>query len=1243
VSTTSDFGLNATYVEALKAQWKQDPQSVSEEWRVYFSQNSSITLSGPAAVPAGQSPQTGADKKGSSGRDDDRKVKNQFAELVGPDDVLEPIRGIASKIAENMEASLAVPTATSTRTVPVKVLEENRRIINRHLLDAAYSKSSFTHIVAWALVRAIQEVPSMNNGYVANDGQPTKIRRAGVHLGLAIDVPGRDGTRSLVVPNLKNAEKLNFREFCDGYNDLVRRARKGKLGLDDFLGTTVSLTNPGGLGTAASHPRLMAGQGTIIAMGSIGYPAEYEATAPEIMSSLGIGKVMALTSTYDHRVIQGAESGAFLKYVHELLNGEHSFYESIFLDLGIPHHPHRLLTDRRIGTRTLGDAYSDTERAMKVGQLIHAFRVRGYLLANVDPLDLNPRDHPELNIEEYGLTIWDLDRPFLTLGVLPTETAPFREILESLRDAYCRQMGVEYMYMNDPQERGWIQKRVELQRDTFETREKRSILQKLYQAQLFERFLHKRYMGHKRFSVEGAETLIPMLDQGLASAASHGVTDMIIGMPHRGRLNVLANIMGKSYEAIFAEFEDVDAKTSQGSGDVKYHLGARGIYRWQGKTNDFGVFEERDVRVELACNPSHLEAVNPVVLGQARARQDLVGDRERTKVVPVILHGDAAFSCQGVVYECLQMSALQGFRVGGAIHIIVNNQIGYTTGPEKARSSTNASDIARAIAAPVFRVNGDDPESCVRAMRMAFDYRMRFKKDVVIDMVCYRRYGHNEGDEPSFTQPILYKAIGSHEPVREQYSSLLLRRKDLSEENVSNIENETFRALEKAFGAIQEQGSDAVPESGPHRPGKYDGDAEKDPITAVDMDTLIRIGQKITYDPETIEIHPRVRKHILDKRKRSFLNPEDPARLDVDFGLAEILAYGSLLLEGVPVRMSGQDCGRGTFAHRHAVMHDINDGKPYIPLNYLDKTRDEGEEEWHPSRFRIYDSPLSEEAVLGFEYGYSVAHPDALVLWEAQFGDFFNGAQIQVDQFLTSGEAKWAQKSRVTMLLPHGYDGQGPEHSSARVERFLQQCAEENMRVAICSNTAQMFHLVRRQAKQAKKPLILFTHKSLLRSEAAASPLEDFATGTFQPILVDSVENDETVDRLVFCCGKIYWDLKLEQEKRRAENPEIGKNICFVRVEQLYPFPQSAVQKLLQRFPAARRMWVQEEPRNMGAFDFMYLVFHRMREELGFVGRPESASPATGSARRHKAQQMAICNAIFGKKEDDGDRQTSES
>jgi len=636
------------------------------------------------------------------------------------------------------------------------------------------------------------------------------------------------------------------------------------------------------------------------------------------------------------------------------------------------------------------------------------------------------------------------------------------------------------------------------------------------------------------------------------------------------------------------------------------------------------------VRVELACNPSHLEAVNPVVLGQVRARQDMSGDRERAKIVPILLHGDAAFAGQGVVYETMQLSGLNGYRCGGSVHIIINNQIGYTTGPERARTSPNASDVARTVMSPVFRVNGDDPEACIRAVRMAFEYRQRYHRDVVIDLVCYRRYGHNEGDEPSFTQPILYRAIRQHEPTRDRYAALLVRRGDFTQEEVDEVDKLCFERFEAAFGAIKERGDEAVDDSAVHRPGEHDPDAEAEPDTSVTEVALRRIADVLTYEPDLIKLHPRVKSQVLDRRHAMIHKGKDAGGPGIDFGLAENLAYGSLLIEGIPVRLSGQDIGRGTFAHRHAILYDTNDGTPYIPLNYLEKSRDEGEERWHPSRFRIYDSPLSEEAVLGFEYGYSVTHPDSLVVWEAQFGDFFNGAQIQVDQFIAAGEAKWAQRSRVTMLLPHGYDGQGPEHSSARVERFLQMCAEDNMRVAICSTPAQYFHLLRRQAKQPKKPLIMFTHKSLLRADDASSRLSDLSTGGFEVVIDDpTLPADKPARRVVLCTGKLYWELNRHRESLREKDPDAFADVAIVSIEQLYPFPQAALRAVLDRRQPAEIAWVQEEPRNMGAWDFLVPRFRRMGLTVPYVGRTNSASPAGGSKRRHVLEQQTLIDAAF--------------
>jgi 2-oxoglutarate dehydrogenase E1 component len=1217
-------------VESLRAQWELDPGSVAAEWQEYFQGGGDAE---PASAPVEAKPApagNGKKKARPAARETPAVIEAAYTKPLETDDV-QPIRGISARIAENMEASLGLPTAMSTRVVPMKVLEENRRVINQYLEDDARPRASFTHLIAYALVKAAKHVPSMNNGYTVEDGKPVKLVRESVNLGLAIDLPGRDGSRTLVVPNLKGVEGMDFKTFLAAYNDLIARARKGKLGPDDFAGTTMTLTNPGGIGTVASAPRLMPGQGTIIAVGSIGYPAEYEATSPETVRALGLGKVVTMTSTYDHRVIQGAESGRYLKQVHALLNGELGYYDEVFASLGIPHHPYRLEKDRAGVGQSVRSRASEVERAMRVSQLIHAYRVRGHMLANIDPLDLKPRQHQEVDFETYGLTLWDLDREFSTLGVLDEDTAPFRKILTRLRDVYCRRMGVEYMYIPDVEQKQWLMKRVEHDKARFTLDDKRRMLRKLSRAQGFERFLHKRYMGHKRFSVEGAESVIAMLEESLAEAAKHGATDVVIGMAHRGRLNVLANVMGKSYEAIFAEFEDVDPKTVHGSGDVKYHLGAKGAYRWKGETRDLGVIEEREVRLELACNPSHLEAVNPVVLGNCRARQDMTGDKVREKAVPILIHGDAAFAGQGVVYETLQLSYLQGYRVGGAIHIVINNQIGFTTGSDRARTSPNCSDIARAIMAPIFRVNGDDPEACVKAIRMAMEYRMRFHRDVVIDMVCYRKHGHNEGDEPSFTQPILYRAIRDHESVCEQYAALLMRRGDFTQEDVDAIEAETYNDLERAFGAVKERGSEAVPEAGPTAPGEVDEDAEEEPSTGVDLETLRIITDRITRVPPLLKVHPRLEKQVLEKRRAMMF--EEGKK--VDFGLAENLAYGSLLAEGIPVRITGQDTGRGTFAHRHAILWDYETGSAHVPLDNLDENLNDGEVELAPSRFRIYDSFLSEEAVLGFEYGYSVTHPDSLVIWEAQFGDFFNGAQIQVDQFIAAGEAKWGQKSRVAMLLPHGYDGQGPEHSSARVERFLQLCADDNMRVCICSTPAQYFHLLRRQAKQPKKPLILFTHKSLLRASDAASMPEELTSGKFQ-VVIDDENTPGEVERLVMCTGKLYWEMERKHRELREAGDERAKRTALIRVEQLYPFPGAALAAIVEARKPKEILWAQEEPRNMGAWDYLVpRLARRGIKNVRYVGRRNSASPSTGSKRRHTMEQNAIVAEALDIADDD--------
>lgn len=1211
VKRADGFGLNESYVEILRAQWIENPNSVSKEWRDFFEGRPTV----PAMTKA-------FEKQESELKLEESAVEPKQKVYDLGDDRSVALLGIQRKIAENMAESLGIPSAVSVRSIPVKVLEENRLIINEFLDYDARPRCSYTHIIAFALLQVLKKNRALNNCYNEQEKSPSFIERQNINLGLAIDLPGRDGKRLLLVPNIKAAQDLNFWDFFEKYNDLIERARKGKLDPQDFSNTTITLTNPGGIGTVLSNPRLMRGQGAIIATGAIAYPAEYEAASADTLQLLGIGKVMHVSSTYDHRIIQGAESGRFLAHMHELLVGEGTFYDEIFAALKIPHRPFRLSRDEAtvVGQNA---SITQTERAMKVSQLIHAYRVRGHLLAHVDPLHLIPQEHPDLDLKSYGLTVWDLDRSFDSLNLLPKKTASLREILTRLRDTYCRRMGIEYMYINDVAKRNWLQERIERKEEPFSREEKMQLLSDLLRAEGIEHFLHKRYVGHKRFSIEGAEVVIAILRELLDQAAAYGCSDAVIGMAHRGRLNVLTNIVGKPYEAVFAEFDDIDPKTIQGTGDVKYHMGAKGLHRYHGKVRNSEREESRALRVELACNPSHLEAVDPVVEGIVRAKQDLAGDRDREKIIPIVLHGDAAFACQGVVYECLQLSELQGYRTGGTIHIIINNQIGYTTPPERARSSLNCSDIARSIGAPVFRVNGDSPESCLRAIRMAFLYRAEFKSDVILDVVCYRRHGHNEGDEPSFTQPILYRAIRNHPSVAKIYSDLLLRRKDANPEEIDALEKRYQDRFENALQAVREKGHGSFSREHLLEESDSVSTLTDEPETAVSEDLLRQITERTTYDPDLVEIHPRVVETVL-KRRRAMLIDKN---IKIDFGAAEILAYGTLLLEATPVRLSGQDCGRGTFAHRHAVLYDINDGRPYIPLNHLRRSRDEGEEVWHPSRFRVYDSPLSEEAVLGFEYGYSVAHPSSLVIWEAQFGDFFNGAQIIIDQFIASGEAKWGQKSRLTMMLPHGYDGQGPEHTSARIERFLELCAQHNMRLCNCSSPAQLFHLLRRQAKQKKKPLILFTHKSLLRAEDCASTVEDLSSGSFKRVIADAiVDKKKALERLIFVSGKVYWDL----HRFMTQSPlALKARVRLVRVEEIFPFPGEDIMAVIDEKSPKEFVWLQEENRNAGAYLYIKDSFSRLNIPIRYIGRASFASPASGSQKVHKEQQSRLIESAF--------------
>ncbi|MFE2430200.1 multifunctional oxoglutarate decarboxylase/oxoglutarate dehydrogenase thiamine pyrophosphate-binding subunit/dihydrolipoyllysine-residue succinyltransferase subunit [Streptomyces sp. NPDC059373] len=1121
----------------------------------------------------------------------------------GPEYVV--LRGPSAAVAKNMNASLELPTATSVRAIPVKLLFDNRIVINNHLKRARGGKVSFTHVIGYAMVQALKIMPSMNYSFAERDGKPTLVKPDHVNLGLAIDLVKPNGDRQLVVAAIKKAETMNFFEFWQAYEDVVRRSRTGKLTMDDFSGVTASLTNPGGIGTVHSVPRLMPGQGLILGVGSMDYPAEFQGTSQDTLNKLGISKVMTLTSTYDHRVIQGAASGEFLRIMNQLLLGENGFFDDIFEALRIPYEPVRWLKDIDVSHD------DDVTKAARVFELIHSYRVRGHVMADTDPLEYRQRKHPDLDVIEHGLTLWDLEREFAVGGFAGKTMMKLRDILGVLRDSYCRTVGVEFMHIQDPKQRRWIQDRIERQHSKPERDEQLRILRRLNAAEAFETFLQTKYVGQKRFSLEGGESVIPLLDAVIDAAAESRLDEVVIGMAHRGRLNVLANIVGKSYAQIFREFEgNLDPKSMHGSGDVKYHLGAEGT---------FTGLDGEQIKVSLAANPSHLEAVDPVVEGIARAKQDIIGKAGTDfTVMPIQLHGDAAFAGQGVVAETLNMSQLRGYRTGGTVHIVINNQVGFTAAPAESRSSMYCTDVARMIEAPIFHVNGDDPEAVVRVARLAFEFRQAFNKDVVIDLVCYRRRGHNESDNPAFTQPLMYDLIDKKRSVRKLYTESLIGRGDITLEEAEQALQDYQGQLEKVFTEVREATAPAAPQidtaepSGPEFPVPVD--------TAVSQEVVKRIAESQVNIPDRVTVHPR----LLPQLQRRAASVEDGT---IDWGMGETLAIGSLLLEGTPVRLTGQDSRRGTFGQRHAVLIDRETGEDYTPLLYLAEDQ---------ARYNIYDSLLSEYAVMGFEYGYSLARPEALVMWEAQFGDFVNGAQTVVDEFITSAEQKWGQTSGVTLLLPHGYEGQGPDHSSARIERFLQLCAQNNMTVAVPTTPANYFHLLRWQVHNPNhKPLIVFTPKSMLRLKAAASKTEEFTSGSFQPVIGDSTVEPEAVRKVVFCSGKVYYDLIAERTKRG------NTDTAIIRIERLYPLPGQEIQAALAPFTKAQKyVWAQDEPANQGAWPFiaLNLIDHLdlvlgaapdNADRLRRVSRPSSSSPAVGSAKRHLQQQEQLLTEVF--------------
>jgi 2-oxoglutarate decarboxylase len=1264
--STPDFGTNQWLVEEMHDRYREDPTSVDQTWVAFFETGDGAELaagapavngSAPAASPATPPPTSPASETKPAAKTEpvsvappEEKAPDSPAPVrpvpasapaesaaptpngtpaakapaastarsgaaadkpkgadkpAGPGEVEKVVlRGAAARTVQNMDASLTVPTATSVRSVPVKLLFDNRTVINNHLARARGGKVSFTHLIGYAIVQAVKAMPEMNTGYEVDEkGKPNQLKPEHVNFGLAIDLQKPDGSRQLLVPSIKATETMSFAEFWAAYETMVRKARDGKLEVSDFQGTTLSLTNPGGIGTNHSVPRLMSGQGVIIGVGSMEYPPEFQGASEHTLAQMAISKMVTLTSTYDHRVIQGAQSGEFLKRVHALLLGENGFYDDIFRALKIPYEPIRWAQDIAVSHD------DEVHKQSRVLELIHAFRVRGHLMADTNPLDNSPRSHPDLDTASHGLTLWDLDREFAT-GSFKSEKRfmKLREILGILRDSYARTIGLEYMHIQEPSEREWFQERIERPHTKPPREEQLRILQKLNQAEAFETFLQTKFVGQKRFSLEGGETTIPFLDEICEAAAADRLDEVCIGMAHRGRLNALVNIAGKRPSQVFREFEgNIDPRTVQGSGDVKYHLGVEG---------EFTSGNGDKVKVSIAANPSHLEVVDPVLEGIARAKQDRLNQGSAFPVLPVLVHGDAAFAGQGVVAETLNLSQLRGYRTGGTIHLIVNNQVGFTTSPSSSRSSTYCTDVARMIQAPVFHVNGDDPEACIRVAQLAYEYRRTFHKDVVIDLVCYRRRGHNEGDDPSFTQPLMYDTINAKKSVRKLYTEALVGRGDITLEEAEVALSDYQAQLERNFAEVKQAASDPDYTRTPDYPEKPEHAGEL--VTAITPETMKAIADSYTNVPEGFTVHPKVLPQLQRRAQSISAGP-------IDWGTGEILAMGSLLLDGRPVRISGQDTRRGTFSSRFATIIDRTNADEWTPLSNV------GDEQ---ASFHVYDSLLSEYAALGFEYGYSVARPEALTIWEAQFGDFVNGAQSVIDEYISAGETKWGQKSGVVLLLPHGYEGQGPDHSSARIERFLTLCADEAMTVAQPSTPASYFHLLRRQALESEhRPLIVFTPKSMLRSKAAASQPNDFTTGTFRPVIGDAAFGEgaadpSAVERVLVCSGRVTWDLMAEREKREGDD----KRTAIVRLEQIYPRPVDELNAEVARFTNAREVrWVQDEPANQGPWPHIALHFSGEFDGLPLVrvSRPESSAPSVGSHNRHVEEQAELMQQAF--------------
>jgi 2-oxoglutarate dehydrogenase E1 component len=1125
------------------------------------------------------------------------------------------LKGGAAALARYMEESRAIPTATSFRTLTVTVLDARRRE-----LKAAMLKVSFTHLIAYAIARAGTDMPVMSSHFAELGGKPHRVEDGQVNLGLAVDVEKKDGSRTLMVPVISDAGRMPFDVFLESYDALVEKARTNTLTADDLAGANITLTNPGGLGTVASVPRLMSGQGTIVASGSIAYPAGLAG----IGASVGAEKVMTMTSTYDHRVIQGAESGRFLGRIEEYLQGEHGFYEGAFASLGVELGPPPSLpapVARPAAEPAAGGeipAGPEGEQLLQAVQaattLVSRFRSHGHLAARVDPLGSEPEGDPGLDPEPLGLT--EEMQAKIPARVLPMylPASTLADALPRLRETYCGTIAYEIEHIASHRQRVWLREHIESGafREPLTGEERTTLLKRLVEVDALERFMHKAYLGQHQFSIEGLDMTVPMLDELIQLSAAHGGKEVVIGMAHRGRLNVLAHNLGRGYDTIFAEFEGastLEAVTTipqGGTGDVKYHHGTQGSYRLPGGET---------IRVNLESNPSHLEYVYAVVEGATRAaqttRQGPHAHQDTDAAVPIVIHGDASFPAEGVVSETLNLQALDGYKVGGTIHIITNNQIGFTTDPDDARSTRWASDLAKGFDVPIVHVNADDVPACMSAVRLAFAFRQEFGHDVLIDLIGYRRFGHNESDEPAYTQPEMYAKIKTKKRVAELWADRLVADRIVSQEDVERQAQEVWDNLTILHQRLKTKIAAAEHDSGDQGTGEYELDRSPSPDvdTAVPAARLRQLGEELLRVPDGFTVHPKLVRQL--ERRREALAEQG----GIDWAHAEALAFASLLTEGTPIRLTGQDTERGTFSQRHMVLHDAKTGQTVCPSQSLPDAL---------APLELHNSPLSELACLGFEYGYSQEAPETFVLWEAQFGDFVNSAQVIIDQFITSGLAKWGQTSRLTLLLPHGYEGSGPEHSSARLERFLALAAEGNIRVASPTTPAQYFHLLRRQARIAKqRPLVIMTPKSLLRLPQATNSLADLAEGTrFEPVLAEPGVEDARVNRLVMCTGKIYYDL-VGHPDRNAHS-----GLAVARVELLYPFPERQILELINRYPNLREVvWVQEEPRNVGARAHMFPRLMQILPEdmhFGFIGRPERASPGEGYPAAHITEQNRI-------------------